>query len=81
MKEYAIKVHDVAVDGLPDMDNLTGRVVLIFDGCAVSGWPLDDVGKPGEWEADSDVGRHGTFVGVTHWIELPVPVWKLGRQE
>ena len=69
-----IIVHEIAKDGLPDMDNLTGRVAFIFDGCIVSGWPLDD----GEsWEANSDVGRHGTFTGVTHWVEFPAPVWEL----
>ena len=33
-------VHEIATDGLPDMDALTGEVVFIFDGCIVSGWPL-----------------------------------------
>ncbi len=69
-----IKVREIAVDGLPDMDSLTGRVAFIFDGCIVSGWPVGPEGEEMLWEANSDVGRHGTFGGVTHWVEFPVPV-------
>jgi hypothetical protein len=25
-------------------------------------------------------GKHGSFRGVTHWIEFPVPEWELGRE-
>jgi hypothetical protein len=73
-----IKVHEIAKDGLPAMDDLTGRVAFIFDGCIVSGWPLRDNGN-GEttWEANSDVGHGGVFYGVTHWVEFPVPVWDM----
>lgn len=73
-----IKIHDIATAGLPDMERLTGRVAFVFNGCIVSGWPLRDGGN-GEtaWEADSDVGRGGAFFGVTHWVEFPVPVWKM----
>jgi hypothetical protein len=31
------------------------------------------------WEADSDVGHHRRFCGVTHWLEFPVPVWDIER--
>lgn len=68
-------VREIAKDGLPDMDKLTGRVAFIFDGCIVSGWPLDPEGDETPWEADSDVGRHGKFYGVTHWVEFARPVW------
>lgn len=68
-----IKVHAIAEDGLPDMEKMTGRVAFLFDGCIVSGWPLDHE----QWEADSTVGRHGVFRGVTHWIEFPVAVWDI----
>lgn len=72
-----IIVREIAKDGLPDMDSLTGRVAFIFDGCVVCGWPIDSAGEETPWEADSDVGRHGKFYGVTHWIEFPVPVWEM----
>lgn len=73
-----IKIHEIAKDGLPIMDELTGRVAFIFDGCIVSGWPLRDNGD-GEttWEADSDVGRSGAFYGVTHWVEFPRAIWDM----
>ena len=67
-----IKVRKIADHGLPDMDNLTGRVAFIFDGCIVSGWPLDPDGDEIPWEANDDVGRHGKFYGITHWVEFPV---------
>jgi hypothetical protein len=38
--ELTIKVHEIATDGLPDMDKLAGKVAFIFDGCIVSWWPL-----------------------------------------
>lgn len=76
MKVIELIVHEIAKDGLPDMDKLVGRVAFIFDGCIVSGWPLnnDDL-----WEADSDVGNVSSFSGVTHWVEFPTPVWELER--
>ena len=90
-RDLTIKVHEIADDGLPDMENLTGQVAFIFDGCIVSGWPLDptdpditayeDFGwDPDDgvlWEADDDVGQGRPMGGVTHWIEFPEPVWEL----
>jgi len=72
-------VREIAIDGLPKMDGLTGQVAFIFDGCIVSGWPLDAENGETPWEADSDVGRQGKFYGVTHWVEFPGPVWNMGR--
>lgn len=79
MKTIEVKVHEIASDGLPAMDSLTGRVAFIFDGCLVSGWPLPDHPIEGEipWEANSDVGNGNMFISVTHWVEFPVPVWKI----
>lgn len=104
MQTLSIIIHEIAEDGLPDMDRLVGRVAFIFDGCIVSGWPLprerfpelytrehllqrrggahltDDeyLSQVGTlWEANSDVGRHGQFSGVTHWVEFPVPIFHL----
>ncbi len=69
--EMTIKVHEIATDGLPDMEALAGRVAFIFDGCIVSGWPLDGAGPAVLWEANSDVGSTRPFAGVTHWVEFP----------
>lgn len=76
--DITVKLHSVADDGLPDMDQLGGRVALVFDGCVVSGWPAgrDDDGGP-LWEANTDVGHNRPLHGVTHWLEFPVPVWEL----
>lgn len=74
MRELTVKVHEVATDGLPDMDEMTGRVAFIFDGCLVSGWPLGSDGML--WEANSDVGQNVAFADVTHWVEWPEPVWE-----
>ena len=74
MIEVTVKVHDIASDGLPDMDTLVGRVAFIWDHEIVSGWPLEDGThnvRPDIWEANSDVGRIGPFHGVTHWVEFP----------
>jgi hypothetical protein len=76
-REMTVAVHSVAEDGLPDMDQLTGRVVLIFDGCLVSGWPLPRRGDL--WEGNTDVAHGRPMAGVTHWIELPVPGWEIER--
>jgi len=76
-REVTIRVHEIATDGLPDMDVLVGRVAFIFDGSIVSGWPLDEVGKPGLWEGDTDVSHNQPFGSVTHWVEFPVPINEL----
>lgn len=73
----SVIVHDIEADGLPDMDELTGQVAFIFDGCVVSGWPLIRGPQETRWEANDDVGRGLPFEGVTHWLEFPVPVWEL----
>ena len=78
-RSLQVTVHEIAVDGMPDMEALTGRVAFIFDGSIVSGWPLDDVGDPGYWEGNSDVARNVKFANVTHWVEFPVPVWEVER--
>ena len=93
MSTVEITVHEIATDGLPDMEGLTGCVAFIFDGCIVSGWPLDpddhphlyavhdwNAKKDGVlWEANSDVGHTRPFGGVTHWVEFPEPLWKVTR--
>lgn len=72
-----MKVFDIEKDGLYDKNDksLIGRVAFIFDGCIVSGWYLDN----GNWEADSDVGRHGQFHkdAVKKYVIFDVPVWSL----
>ena len=69
-----IIIHEIAIDGLPDMDALTARVAFLFDGCIVSGWPIDEHTDPVLWEADSDVGHGRAFYGVTHWVEFPIGI-------
>lgn len=88
------KIHEIATDGLPDMETLVGRVAFIFDGCIVSGWPLDpknpdinvyalydwDPKTQGIlWEVNSDVGHTRPFGNVTHWIEFDKPVWEFTK--
>jgi hypothetical protein len=76
-----VTVHEVATDGLPDMQDLTGRVALISDGCIVSGWPLIRGPEETRWEADTDLGCNDLlFAGVTHWIEFPVPIWEVAGE-
>ena len=74
-----MKVYSIEKDGLPDMDNLTGRVAFIFDGCIVSGWPLHGIDghDKDEWEADSDVGHTGVFYGIKKYVVFDKPVWEL----
>ena len=76
-----IIVHEVAADGLPDMEALVGQVAFIWDGAVVSGWPIgEEFGgvQYGEqlWEPSED-RFGGPVAGVTHWIEFPVPAWNL----
>jgi hypothetical protein len=88
------KVREIATEGLPDMESLVGRVAFIFDGCIVSGWPLNpnnpdinvyalydwDAKTQGIlWEANSDVGHTRPFGNVTHWIEFDKPVWEFTK--
>lgn len=77
--ERDMKIHTIQKHGLPDMEKLTGRVAFIFDGCVVSGWPLypEHSHDKSEWEADSDVGHHGKFVGVEKYIVFDKPIWEL----
>jgi len=84
-----INIREIAKDGLPDMEVLVGRVAFIFDGCIVSGWPIDpvegidtyqrmgwDAATDGVlWEPDSDVGGGRLLADVTHWIEFSEPLW------
>lgn len=72
-----MKVKTIAKHGLPDMDKLTGRVAFIWDGSIVTGWPLypDYSNDQSEWEANSDVGRHGRFKGVEKYIVFDKPIW------
>ena len=80
-EQITVTLHEIATDGLPKMDELTGRVAFIFDGCIVSGWPLSardpDFGRL--WEGDSDVANHRPKANVTHWVEFERPIWELGK--
>lgn len=87
MREITVKIHTIAEDGLPNMDDqdMVGRVAFIFDGCIVSGWPLRDGGRSepdGDvlWEGDSDVAHTQPMGNVTHWAEFPMPIWELERE-
>lgn len=80
-----VTVHEIATDGLPPQEGLSGRCAFVFDGCIVSGWPLygeDGQGTySGYWIANSDVGRVNIkFSGVTHWIEFPEPLHSIDRK-
>lgn len=83
MREVTVKLHEIAVDGLPDMEGgeFTGRVAFIWDGSIVSGWPLGEPDDEGvsRWEANSDVGHGCAFESVTHWVEFPEPMWDLEK--
>lgn len=70
-----MKVFEIEKNGLPNMDKLTGRVAFIFDGCIVSGWPLEN----GNWEANDDVGRPGQFSkdSVKKYVVFDKPIWEL----
>jgi hypothetical protein len=71
MKTLEIKVHEIAIDGLPDMDKMLCRVAFLWDGNIVNGWPIrrgtgilaDDefMGWPYLWEADSDKTSNGLW--------------------
>lgn len=78
-KVIEVTVHEIAQDGLPDMDDedLVGRVAFLWDGSLSSGWPIR--GEENLWETDGDMGASGTFSGVTHWLEFPMPFWDIER--
>lgn len=69
-----MKVFDVEKDGYPK-DWVPGTLAFIFDGCIVSGWPLEN----GNWEANSDVGRQGQFDkdAVKKYVVFDKPIWEL----
>lgn len=69
-------VKIISIHGLPDMKKLVGRVAFIFDGCIVSGWPLD-MHPHDQWEANDDVGRHGVFTGIEKYVVFDKPIWEL----
>lgn len=88
MKQVTIKIHEIAKDGPPPAtpgwgfpDELVGRVAFLWDGNIVTGWPRYDQGESDVWEADEDAGRRGLFFGVKHWVEFPVPIWDLTKEE
>lgn len=76
MREVTIKIHSIAEDGLPDMDELVGRVAFLWNGAIVSGWPIrpEFATTPNTWEPSED-RFGGPLRGVTHWVEFPEPVW------
>lgn len=71
----SVIVHEIRLDGLPDMTELTGRVAFIFDGHVMSGWPLIRGPEEKRWETAE--GDNPYYDGVTHWLEFPVPVEEL----
>jgi hypothetical protein len=87
-EQVMITIHPIAEDGYPDMNELVGRVAFIWDGNIVDGWPLhvdpQDHDSPftGMWEAaDDKLSSVQCFVGVTHWVEFPEPIWNYERRQ
>lgn len=78
-RPMTIKIHEIATDGLPDMEKLTGRVAFLWGGAIASGWPLENPGKPVLWETCEDALGMRPFADVTHWVEFPVPLWNIAR--
>lgn len=83
MQTLEIKIHEIAKDGLPDMEALVGRVAFIWDGAIVSGWPIGERFGGANyhmalWEGSED-RFGGPYYGVTHWIEFPDCFWNLGK--
>jgi hypothetical protein len=79
-----VEVYDVTKDGYPtDKEHKKGHIFFFFDGCVVSGWPINPPPKgwtcnPNDvqWEANDDVGRSPTvFHGVRYWLRLPDKEW------
>jgi hypothetical protein len=90
VRRVEVVIHEIATDGLPPRENgsladsMTGRVAFIWDGTLVTGWPLydgevsDGPNYTGLWEVSDDALRGSPVLsGVTHWVELPEPVWGL----
>jgi hypothetical protein len=70
VREITVKIHEIAVDGLPPRDGepgyqeSIGRAAFLFDGCIVSGWPLHpaehpDFYSPEQIEKRATGGRGG----------------------
>jgi hypothetical protein len=83
MKELTIKVHEIAVDGLPPNDDaLIGRLAFLFDGCIVSGWPLRREENPELYtpEAIADRAAHGsggaTLTDAQRLAECAATLWE-----
>lgn len=82
-----VRVYDIDIDGLPDMDKLTNRVAFIWNGAIFSGWPLNDlhlkypennhpIYSQYDWECSEDrVG--GVFRGIKKYIIFDKPISKL----
>lgn len=81
MKNARVKIHEIAKDGLPDTsdDGIVGRVAFLWNGSIVSGWPLTNIGRPDLWESTENAMGTKPFSGVTHWVEFPVPTWRLDQ--
>jgi len=76
-----MKVYTISEDGLqPAHDAKPGTLSFIFDGCIVSGWPLQDeehpLVDPDLWEGNSDVSL-GKFHGVKKYVIFDKPLWEL----
>lgn len=71
-----VKLHN-ADSWQPDMsdEKWKGRVAFIFGECLSSGGPC----SWGHWEKDHIPKSEAPTVGVSTWIELPVPIWELSK--
>lgn len=82
MKTIEVKIHEIAVDGLPDMDKLVNQVAFLWDGNVIYGWPLLTQDPQGSvWEGDSDFALPKMFGGVTHWVEFPTKIILLHKPQ
>ena len=66
MQKIEIEIHEIAVDGLPNMDELINRVAFIFDGCLISGCPLV-VEKPNKYSEPVNLKRHEDYAPGSVW--------------
>ena len=83
MRTLTVELREVAVDGLPDMDAVLGRVGILWDGEIVSGWPISaEYGGIREgvqlWEPAED-RFGGSLSGVTHYVVFPVSFWDMSH--